>query len=103
MASAIKNLYEAKTELSALVERAAKGEEIVIAKNGVAMAKLVPLDASRAERKPGDWHGRVWIADDFDDPLPESVAASFERPLLPKRQPTEKPAGRKKVRRAKKT
>jgi prevent-host-death family protein len=79
MTSAVKSLYEAKTHLSALVDRAAKGEEIVIAKNGVPMAKLVSVAANRAKRKPGGWEGQVWIADDFDAPLAEDMAALFER------------------------
>jgi prevent-host-death family protein len=49
----IYNLYEAKTRLSHLLDRAAKGEEILIAKSGVPLAKLVPLTKSKAKRKPG--------------------------------------------------
>lgn len=72
----INNLYEAKLNLSRLVDRAAAGEEIVIAKNGKPMAKLVPLPP-RKKRVPEGWKGKVWIADDFDDPLPEEVLKSF--------------------------
>ena len=72
------NLYHAKTHLSELVERAASGEEIIIAKAGKPMARLTPLPAAQAEpRKPGIWKGKVWIADDFDDPLPDDVLESF--------------------------
>jgi len=71
------NLYEAKTHLSDLVDQAAKGEEIVIAKSGTPMARLVPLAGSTTGRKPGGWEDLVWIADDFDAPLPESVLAAF--------------------------
>jgi prevent-host-death family protein len=67
MGDIIRNLYEAKTHLSELVERAAKGEEIVIAKNGVPMAKLVPLE-KKPKRVPGCWEGKVWIADDLMHP-----------------------------------
>ena len=70
------NIYEAKTRLSELVERAAAGEEIVIAKAGKPRARLVALPA-RAKRKPGGWEGRVWIADDFDKPLPAAIRAAF--------------------------
>ena len=72
------NLYEAKTHLSRLVERAAAGEEIIIAKAGTPKARLVPLagDAKEA-RKPGGWEGKIWIADDFDDPLPPEVLRGF--------------------------
>ena len=72
------NIYEAKTRLSNLVERAAAGEEIIIAKAGKPMARLVPLAPPRPQRKPGGWEGKVWIAEDFDDPLPEDIMAGFE-------------------------
>lgn len=72
------NLYEAKTHLSALVERAARGEEVVIAKAGEPKARLVPLAAARAPRKPGAWKGRVRIAADFDAPLPADLLDAFE-------------------------
>jgi len=78
MAELVLNLYEAKTALSRLVERAAAGEEIVIAKNGTPRAKLVPLGQTRAPRKPGGWEGRMVISEDFDDPLPEDLLAAFE-------------------------
>jgi prevent-host-death family protein len=75
---AIINLYEAKTSLSRLVERAAAGEEIIIAKAGQPKARLVPL-ADRVEgRQPGGWEGKVWVAEDFDEPLPADILASFE-------------------------
>ena len=69
------NLYEAKTQLSKLVEQASAGEEIVIAKAGTPKARLVPL--RKPSRKPGSWKGRVWVSDDFDDELPASVLAEF--------------------------
>ena len=72
------NLYEAKTTLSSLVERAAAGEEIVIAKDGVPMARLVPLTRVTRRRGPGGWEGRVHVAPDFDAPLSEDVLAAFE-------------------------
>jgi len=72
------NLYEAKTHLSELVERAARGEEVVIAKAGEPRARLVPLAPRVKPRKPGHWKGRVMMAPDFDAPLPEDVLAAFE-------------------------
>ena len=72
------NLYEAKTQLSKLVERAAKGEEVIIAKAGEPKARLVPLARPVKHRKPGDWKGRIAIEPDFDDPLPDEVLAAFE-------------------------
>ena len=64
------SLYEAKTHLSELVERAAGGEEIVITKAGTPKACLVPLRAPAVPRRPGAWRGRVRIGRDFDAPLP---------------------------------
>jgi prevent-host-death family protein len=75
MAKAI-NLYDAKTQLSRLVDRAADGEEIVIAKAGKPRARLVPL-AKKARRTPGVWKGKVRIARDFDAPLPPGVLKGF--------------------------
>jgi len=72
------NLYQAKTHLSELVERAAGGEEIVIAKAGVPRARLVPLARPSKPRRPGAWKGRVVIGPDFDAPLPEDLLAAFE-------------------------
>jgi prevent-host-death family protein len=73
------NLYEAKTHLSSLVERAAKGEEIVIAKAGKPMARLVPPVAEKqVPRTPGrNLLGITYIADDFDAQLPEDVLRDF--------------------------
>lgn len=64
------NIYEAKTHLSELVDRAAAGEEITIAKAGKPLARLVPLRRRKKARKPGALKGKIWIAPDFDDPLP---------------------------------
>jgi prevent-host-death family protein len=73
------NLYEAKTSLSALVDEAAAGEEIIIAKNGKAKAKLVALTS--APRKPprfGFWNHLGWkLPDNFDDPDPEIEALFY--------------------------
>ncbi|MBA4157790.1 MAG: type II toxin-antitoxin system Phd/YefM family antitoxin [Gemmatimonadetes bacterium] len=71
------NLYEAKTHLSDLVKRAAAGEEIIIAKAGQPRARLMPLPEVRVPRVPGGWQGQMWIADDFDDPLPPEILKSF--------------------------
>ena len=70
------NLYEAKTQLSALVDEAADGAEIIIAKAGKPMAKLVAFRET-ARRKPGRGKALVWIADDFDAPLPAELQAAF--------------------------
>jgi len=78
MSEAIYNLYEAKTSLSRLVDRAAGGEEIILSKAGKPLAKLVPFQRSPVPRQPGGWEGLVRIADDFDDPLPDDLQAAFE-------------------------
>lgn len=72
----ILNLYQAKSQLSALVEEAAAGKEVVIAKAGVPRARLVPLK-TRARRQPGGSKGRIRVAADFDAPLPASVLDAF--------------------------
>jgi len=71
------NLYEAKTHLSEIVEEVAAGEEIVIAKAGVPRARLVPVRPVRGRRRPGGSKGRIWIAPDFDAPLPPDVLEAF--------------------------
>jgi prevent-host-death family protein len=67
------NLHEAKTHFSALVDAAARGEEIVIAKNGVAKARLVPAAQPTRERKPSGLLRIRQIADDFDAPDDEII------------------------------
>ena len=71
------NLYEAKTQLSALVDDAAAGKETIIAKAGRPMARLVPLRPA-VQRKPGLGRGTVWMADDFAAPLPDDLLDAFE-------------------------
>ena len=69
------NIHEAKTHLSKLLERVRKGEEVLIAKSGRPVAKLVPLDPR--QRQPGSAKGKIRIGSDFDDPLPDSVQRGF--------------------------
>lgn len=73
------NIYEAKTRLSELVEQARQGETVVIAKSGTPMAKLVPLNhGPKPKVKFGLMKGKIRIAADFDDPLPDELLAAFE-------------------------
>lgn len=72
------SLYEAKTHLSSLVERAASGDEIVITKSGKPRARLVPLEDTRALRTPGRGKGAWHVSDDFDAPLPDDLLDAFE-------------------------
>ena len=71
------SLYEAKTHLSRLIDRAAAGEEIVIAKSGRPRARLVPLEDTRALRVPGKGKGGWRVRKDFDAPLPDEVIRGF--------------------------
>ncbi len=70
------NVYEAKTHLSQLLERAAAGEEIVIARAGRPIARLVALAEPPTRREPGGWRGKVTVAADFDE-LPSEIDAAF--------------------------
>lgn len=72
----VANIHEAKTHFSKLVERAEQGEEIVIARGGKPVAKLVPYHESRGPRTGGEWRGQVWMSPDFDE-LPEGFAEAF--------------------------
>lgn len=67
------NLYDAKTHLSRLVEEAAAGAEIIIAKAGKPMARLGPVREKNRRSPPGFWKGKVWMADDGIEPLPEDM------------------------------
>lgn len=71
------NVYEAKTHLSQLLDRAAAGEEIIIARAGRPVARLVALaDPASQPRSPGAWRGKVRISPDFDE-LPAEIDAAF--------------------------
>jgi len=72
------NIHEAKTHLSRLLARVAAGEEVVIAKAGKPLARLVPYRALSEPRKPGLAAGLVDIADDFDAPLAEEALRDWE-------------------------
>jgi prevent-host-death family protein len=69
------NVHEAKTHLSRLLERVEAGEEILLARNGKAVARLVPV--TRVRRRPGAMKGRIRLGRDFDAPLPEAIAKAF--------------------------
>ncbi|HTR57341.1 MAG TPA: type II toxin-antitoxin system Phd/YefM family antitoxin [Casimicrobiaceae bacterium] len=72
------NIHEAKTHLSRLIEEVSGGAEIVIAKAGKPVAKLVPIDPIRPVRKPGFLKGKIRIPADFDAPLPDWLLDAFE-------------------------
>jgi prevent-host-death family protein len=72
------NIHQAKTQLSRLVERAAAGEEIVIAKSGKPVARLVPYIPTTKPRRPGCLRGKIRIKKSFDLPLPRELLEAFE-------------------------
>jgi prevent-host-death family protein len=72
----IANIHEAKTRLSKLIEQVEAGEEVVIARAGKPVAKLVAYRQDDAPRTGGQWKGRVRIAADFDK-LPDDMAEAF--------------------------
>jgi prevent-host-death family protein len=77
MSEIIYNLCEAKTCLSRLVDRAASGEEIILAKAGKPLAKLVSFHQPPEPRQPGGWEGRMRISEDFDAPLSPEIEGAF--------------------------
>jgi prevent-host-death family protein len=74
------NIHEAKTNLSALIAKAEAGEDVVIARAGKPVVRLVPVTSQkkkRPDRRPGFMKGEIWIGPDFEDPLPEEILAAF--------------------------
>jgi prevent-host-death family protein len=71
------NIHAAKTNLSRLVDQAAAGEEIVIARAGKPIARLVKLEPKQ-KRELGLLRGMIDVSDDFDAPLPDDILALFE-------------------------
>jgi prevent-host-death family protein len=76
--STIVNVHQAKTHLSRLLDEVAAGAEVVIAKAGKPVARLVPLEPVVRKKKLGLLKGRVEVPDDFDAPLPPEVLTDFE-------------------------
>jgi prevent-host-death family protein len=77
------NIYQAKTQLSKLVDLASSGTDVVIARNGKPAARLTSLHEKEMRKEKrlvglGALEGQGWIADDFDDPLPDNILAQFE-------------------------
>jgi len=96
------NVHEAKTQLSRLLKRVAAGEEVTISRAGVPVARLVAIAPANGERPLGAMEGQIYIADDFDAPLPDDLLALFygdePKRKRPARVKAEK-AARKRVRR----
>ena len=79
------NIHEAKTHLSKLLQRVAQGEEVTIARAGVPVAKLVAV--APATRQLGVDKGKIWIADDFDAPIPELEEMFYDAALMTAQKP----------------
>jgi prevent-host-death family protein len=73
------NMHQAKSSLSKLVERALAGEEIVIARKGEPLVRLVPVPKERKPRVPGRWKGKIWIAPDCFDDMSEEELDLWEK------------------------
>lgn len=71
------NIHEAKTHLSRLLEEVAQGKEIILAKAGKPMARLIPYHAEQKPRRPGTCKKDLWVSPDFDEPLPEEILQEF--------------------------
>ena len=71
------NIHEAKTHLSKLLERVRLGEEVIVAKAGKPIARLVAIEAPPERRQPGSARGKIAIGEDFDAPLPPDIAEAF--------------------------
>ncbi len=83
------NIHEAKTHLSRLLQRVAAGEEITIARSGVPVARLVAVQPMTKTRPIGMDRGKIWVAEDFDAPLPDDLLKEFyggELPPIEKRR-----------------
>jgi len=72
------NIYEAKTQLSQLVERAAAGKDVIIARGGKPVARLTRLEPARRRIRFGVLKGKLKVAGDFDAPLPAALLGEFE-------------------------
>jgi prevent-host-death family protein len=71
------NVHQAKTHLSKLLARVSQGEEIIIAKAGKPVARLLSVETQPKPRVPGTAKGKIWMAPDFDAPLPDEIIDEF--------------------------
>lgn len=79
----VTNIHEAKTHLSKLIERVGAGEEIIIAKAGKPVAKLVPYKEAAPKRKPGSMKGKIKIFPGFYEPDKELEDLFYDGPIEP--------------------
>ncbi len=74
----VANIHEAKTHLSRLIDRVTAGEDIIIARAGKPVVRMVAYQEEQPpKRAPGIWKGKLKMSRDFDDELPDSIAAAF--------------------------
>ena len=71
-------IHKAKTNLSKLIEKAAEGEEVIIARGSKPVARLVPVGEVKGKRQPGSMKGKLQVGPEFFEPLPESEQAGWE-------------------------
>jgi prevent-host-death family protein len=71
------SVYQARAELSRLIERALSGEEIIVTRRGKPTVRLVPVDSEQPRRKPGALKGKITIPESFFDPLPDDIIEAF--------------------------
>ena len=88
------NIHQAKTHLSRLLQKLAEGEEVVISRAGVPVAKLIAVGPTSGKRPLGFDHGRIWMAEDFDAPMPELEGLFYNAPITTP-SPRRKNAGKK--------
>jgi prevent-host-death family protein len=79
----ISNIHDAKAKLSQLIKRALAGEEVVIAKAGEPMVRLTPIRPDLSPRQGGQLKGKIWIADNFDEPDEEFEKLFYDGPIFP--------------------
>ncbi len=73
------NVHDAKTQFSRLLARVGEGEEVIIAKAGNPIARLIPIGKRPKQRIPGSAKGKVVIEKDFNEALPDSILKEFEK------------------------
>ena len=72
------NIHNAKTHFSKILTRVNRGEEVIIAKAGKPVAKIIPIKAGGSDRVPGSAKGMLTISEEFFQPLPDNVIEGFE-------------------------
>jgi prevent-host-death family protein len=90
------NIFQAKTQLSKLIEKVERGEQVIIARAGKPVARLTQLKPKKKQIIFGLLKGKIHVADDFDAPLPPEVLAEFEGDVVPPERPEDAHSAEKK-------